>query len=395
MFKENFFIKRYNIFFYIIILSFGFYLSSLKGYGSDRDSPALISAFINFLEQDIYFPSRGYGHPIAEFIIGFLAYNFGATVSTYFSFIAFFLSLIFFYKSFEDFFNEERLNIFILLCISNSFLLFDNINSSDFPWSLFFFSLGFFLMRKEKYLYCCVFFALCVGCRYNFIIFVYAALFSHYLINSSKLSFKKFLFLSFLTLVIIFIIFFPINFLYSEKISYNFSSRVATPGDGYNLGSLVPRFIYKNFKLFGVFSGFFILYFFIKEFFFKRKIKEKIFKYSILIILLNFLIFLIFPAKIAYLHSGIILIYILITFVLKKKFLYLIIVLNFLQWVITYDIIRITYKYDDPCMAVHAISATIDPHFKLGEYNQMISKIDIKNCESKNYSEGLPYKFKK
>ena len=127
MFKENFFIKIYDIFFYIIILSFGFYLSSLKGYGSDRDSPALISAFITFLEQDIYSPSRGYGHPIAELIIGFLAYNFGATVSTYFSFIAFFLSLIFFYKSFEDFFNEERLNIFILLCISNSFLLFDNI----------------------------------------------------------------------------------------------------------------------------------------------------------------------------------------------------------------------------------------------------------------------------
>lgn len=85
----------------------------------------------------------------------------------------------------------------------------------------------------------------------------------------------------------------------------------------------------------------------------------------------------------------------MITFVLKKNFLYLIIVLNFLQWVISYDIIRITYKYDDPCMAVHAISASIDPHFKLGEYNQMISKIDIKNCESENYSEGLPFKYKK
>ena len=150
MFKENYFTKKYNIFFYIIILSIGLYLSSLKGYGSDRDSPALISVFINFLEQGIYSPSRGYGHPIAELIIGFLAYNFGATVSTYFSFIAFFLSLIFFYKSFEDFFNEERLNIFVLLCISNSFLLFDNINSSDFPWSLFFFSLGFFFNEKRK-----------------------------------------------------------------------------------------------------------------------------------------------------------------------------------------------------------------------------------------------------
>ena len=46
-------------------------------------------------------------------------------------------------------------------------------------------------------------------------------------------------------------------------------------------------------------------------------------------------------------------------------------------------------------MAVQAISATIDPHLKLGEYNQMISKIKIKNCESKNYSEGLPFKYRK
>ena len=250
-------------------------------------------------------------------------------------------------------------------------------------------------MRKDKYLYCCIFFALSVGCRYNFIVFVFAALFSHYFINYGRLNFYKILSISLLILAIIFVIFFPINFLYSENTSLNFSNRVATPGDGYNLESLLPRFIYKNFKLFGVFSGFLILFFLISEFLFKKNMKEKIFQYSVIIIILNFLVFLIFPAKIAYLHSGIILIYILITFFLKKKFLYLIIILNFLQWIVSYDLIKIEYKYDDPCMAVQAVSATIDPHLKLGEYNQMISKISIKNCENKNYREGLPFKNKK
>ena len=75
--------------------------------------------------------------------------------------------------------------------------------------------------------------------------------------------------------------------------------------------------------------------------------------------------------------------------------MYLIIILNFLQWIVSYDLIKIEYKYDDPCMAVQAVSATIDPHLKLGEYNQMISKISIKNCENKNYREGLPFKNKK
>ncbi len=386
-------LKINNIFFYIIILVFGFYLTLLKGYGSDRDSPALIITFINFLEQGVYSPSRGYGHPIAEFIIGSLAYYFGATITTYLSFLAFFLSLIFFYKSFEDFFTENRITIFILLCLSNSLLFFDNVNSSDFPWSLFFFSSGFFLMRKEKYLYSCILFALAVGCRYNFIIFVYAAILSHWLINFGKINFFKILIISLSIFIIIFIIFFPINFFFSENSSFAFSDRVATPGEGYKLNSLVPRFIYKNFKLFGVYSGFVIFYFLIKESFYKKKIiYEEIFQYSILVILLNFLIFFIFPAKIAYLHSGLILIYILITYFFKKKFLYLIIFLNFLQWFISYDLIKIKYKHEDKCMAVHAVSAKIDPHFNLGEYNQMISKISLKDCGNINYSKGLPFK---
>ena len=184
--------KILNFFFYSSILFLGFYFSLLKGYGNDGDTPGLIQTYISFIQDGIYSPSRGYGHPIAELIIGFLSYNYGAIVSTYLSFLVFFLSLIFFYKSFKEFFLGDKLKLFLILCLSNSLLLFDNINSSDYPWSLFFFSLGFFLMRKEKYFFCCIFFALSVGCRYNFILFVYASLFSHWIINYKEISFKKF-----------------------------------------------------------------------------------------------------------------------------------------------------------------------------------------------------------
>ena len=83
--------KISNLFFYFSILSFGYYFTLLKGYGSDGDTFGLINTFVNFIENDNYSPSRGYGHPIAELIIGLLSFNFGATVSTFLSFIVFFL----------------------------------------------------------------------------------------------------------------------------------------------------------------------------------------------------------------------------------------------------------------------------------------------------------------
>ena len=239
--------KTSDLLFYLSILSLGYYLTLLKGYGSDGDTTGLIGTYVTFIEKGIYSPSRGYGHPVAEIIIGFLSYNFGAVVSTYLSFLVFFISLIFFYNSFKEYFFENRLKLFLILCFSNSLLLFDNINSSDFPWSLFFFSLGFLLMRKEKYFFCCIFFALSVGCRYNFIAFVYAAIFSHWIINIKQISFIKIAIISFGILVFILAIFFPIYFLYSENISFAFYDRVAVPGEGYKIESLLPRFIYKNF----------------------------------------------------------------------------------------------------------------------------------------------------
>ena len=82
--------KISDFFFYFFILFFGYYFTLLKGYGSDGDTIGLINTFVNFIQNNNYSPSRGYGHPIAELIIGFFSYNFGATVSTFLSFLVFF-----------------------------------------------------------------------------------------------------------------------------------------------------------------------------------------------------------------------------------------------------------------------------------------------------------------
>ena len=311
-----------NIVFYLFFLSVGYYLSLIKGYGSDGDSHSLSRTYVDLYESGFYTPSRGYGHPTAELIIGFLSYNYGATITTFFSFLAFFLSIIFIYNAFEDNLNNGKLKLFIILCVSNSLLFFDNINSSDFPWALLFFSLGFLLMKKENYIFCCIFFALSVGCRYNFIGFVYVAIFSHWLINKEKINFKKFFLISTGITFAVCIVFIPINYIYGDNSLWAFSERIAQPGNGYYFKELFPRFVYKSFKLFGVYSSYIILFFLIKEVFLKKIIRHsKIFKYSVLIILINFVVFFIFPAKITYLHPAIIFIYLVLVFNIKKKYI--------------------------------------------------------------------------
>ena len=172
-----------NLFYFLIIIGLGFFLAKLKGYGNDVDSHSYILVFINLIENNIYNPARFYGHPVAELLLGFLAYNFGAFVSNFLSYLAFIAALVFLYKSFDDSKNNNNLFLFLLLCISNSLLFFDNANPSDFPWALFFFSSGFYCMRKKYYEISAILFGIAIGCRANFAAFVYVAIFSNWIIK--------------------------------------------------------------------------------------------------------------------------------------------------------------------------------------------------------------------
>ena len=127
----------------IFLLIFGVFIAYLRGSNfSDGDSYSVINAFLSLLNEEMYSPSRGaYGHPIPEFLIGFIAYNFGTRFSNIFCFILFFLSIIFLYKTFLK--NKENVSLFIILVLSNSYLFLENTNSIDYPVALFFYRLAF------------------------------------------------------------------------------------------------------------------------------------------------------------------------------------------------------------------------------------------------------------
>ena len=97
--------KNYIIF--IVLFLFGIFISRIVGYGDDLDTAGLILTYLNIIENGVYSPSRAYGSPLAEFLIGSFSYFFGGKTLALLSYILFILSLIFLFIYFHR--NEKKI----------------------------------------------------------------------------------------------------------------------------------------------------------------------------------------------------------------------------------------------------------------------------------------------
>ena len=208
----------------------------------------------------------------------------------------------------------------------------------------------------------------------------------------------NFLSIGFLSTLIGVCFFIPTLYFYEFSIDFikiPFFNDNETPGwyggPELNIKSLLPRFIFKIYLILGVFS--FLIFFYLFIFNFKKIFKFKEFDQSlcIFIIFSNLLLFFFMPVKTLLLNPFIIFGYILIVKTVEKKIISIIIILNLLQWVISYDILDIKYKTQDLCFAKEAISAK--PHFKLKK-GSLIEFINNNKKSSLCYSEFMG-KYKK
>ena len=136
-----------NLLIFFLLLSVGFILH-FNFYGSDHDTYSIINTFIVLINEGRYVPSRTFGFPISELIIGSSVYFLGSYFTKYFIYFLFLMSLVFFYHSLNtENRNSINFKLFIALILSNSVLIFDNINITDYPLALFFLSAGFFYIR--------------------------------------------------------------------------------------------------------------------------------------------------------------------------------------------------------------------------------------------------------
>ena len=129
----------------IVIIIYGFYLCLIGGYGSDEDTLPMIYVFESRLIDGTFVTSRFTGNPVAEIGIGFLSHFFGSKVVNSVTFLLS-LSLVFIYYSN---FEKNNFKLFLILCLSNQVLFFDNLEPIDYSWALLPFSVGFFFQKRD------------------------------------------------------------------------------------------------------------------------------------------------------------------------------------------------------------------------------------------------------
>ena len=347
----------YNSIYFLLFVLFIFatYLSYIGGYGSDEDTLPMIGTFQAILNHGTIMTSRFTGYPVAEFGIGFLSHNFGSFVANFVTFALLFISLIFIFLTFnlDDKERKNLLPIFLLLCLSNPTIFFDNLEPIDYSWSLAPFAIGCYFYKKRIYDLSILFFCLCIGARLNFALFV--IFFIIFFDNGDNLKFQKKLI--YLFCVLFFGSLFYLPTWYTHKFGFDWVTAARPIEQG--LYGLFGRFFYKIINLYTIFSFILILVFFTNKKVIFNFLKNK----SILFIFLsNLLLFLWIPAELSYLLLGLIIFYFFLIKNLSIQKIFLIILLNFSSWFLQIDFLEIKYKDKiEVCSAPNAI----DAEFKL------------------------------
>lgn len=385
--------KKFYIFLYFILLIFGLFISHTVRYGDDIDSHSLILSFLNIIEKGIYKPSRFYGSPLAEIIIGFFSYKLGGFLSSFICYLLYLISIIsiFNYSNNKNNLKKDERNLFLLLAITNPILLFDNSNPSDFILALFFFSTGILVLKSRLCHLASIFLGFSIACRANFAAFVYLILIYELLFNKENKSKLETIIIIINTSIIGGLFYLPIFIQY--KFGFDFIKNDGGPP--LEIYELLPRFLYKIYKSLGIYNS---ILFLILVFFVNIKIIKKTLSYfskELLIILTNLLIFFFVPTKTAIISLAILFFYIIILKTLKKKIIYLIIILNIMYWLIGYKILNFNYKNFKECEAHVVTNANLTFKLEKGFYLEKKEKIKNKiNCDSfffknkKNYIEG-------
>ena len=374
---------------FTIFLLFGFYLFKIGGYGSDEDTLPMIGTFIGYLNGN-FMTSRFTGYPVAEFIIGFLSYNFGSFTTNFFIFVSLISGLIIYYLSFKDELDIKKISLFLIFLLSNPIIFFDNLEPIDYAIAFLFFSLGTYFLKKNFLELSVIFFGICIGARINFAPFVIITiLFTKF--NYIGINYRK-IFIVLSSIFIGCLFYLPVWI----QSSLTFEWLRAGRPEGEFLEYFV-RFIYKTWKTIG-FVQLFVFIILLKKYF-KSIFNHEHSILNFLLILSNLLIFLYIPAELSYLQPMIIFLYFIIYECVEKKYIYILIFINLLTWFINFEPIKISYKSNNYCDPVQAIDAKIQPKIIKGHYfsflesrNKIKCWINIDTVYGKKILEGKPLK---
>ena len=235
----------------------------------------------------------------------------------------------------------------------------------------FFYALGLFLLKNKLTELSIIFFALAVGVRLNYFLFIFITIL---FFNNSEISLKK-------KLIIIFCIFFTGSLFY-VPVWYDAKLQLTwlTAGRSYEgYLDLISRFSYKSFYAFGGLSIFFIIYSFFRNYF--LIIKDNNLFLFLFLLISNLLIFFWLPAELSYLQLAIICVNFILIKYSRKKLIYLILIFNFVTWIVNPEFLIIKYKnMESICSPKQAINAEIKFFLDKGYYFKYMNTRKMIDC---------------
>jgi len=364
-----------------LLISTGIYFCLVNKYGWDWDTYAMINSYLNIQNNGIYLRSRGAGYLVPEIGIGFLSYNFGSFFTNIVCFFFLIIGLITFYFSLEKsksiYSNKKKIDInelifFLLLCLSNHIVMRDGTFPMDYSWSFMFYSLGLYFLLIKKNELCVIFFSLCVGSRFNFIIFILPTIL---VFKKDDCNLKERFF------ILISVVFFGSLFFVPTWLSNKFSLDFIFSKNWYDNFKPAPvfsieelgRFINKTISTLGIL---FLLAISSLLIFFKIQLKR--FKFEIIIIFINLIVFFFFPWEPSFLWILIFYLNFIIIKSFNRNLIYLLILINLFNWFYEIKIINILYNKDG-CFN-NVLGATISPGIDKGLVFQIPSRIETTKC---------------
>ena len=394
--NKSFSINKVNFYLLSILLALvflGVYLCFVEKYGWDWDTYATINTFLNIKNNGFYSQSRGAGYLVPEIGLGFLLYNFGSLLTNIICFFFLVASTYFLYFAFNKNLNSSKIKfkteeflLFVILCLSNHILISYATIPIDYTWSLFFYSVGVYLLSNNKNQVSILFLALSFGSRFNFIVFIIPTIL---FFENSNLTINKKLVILFNVIFFGCLFFVPawiankfsLNFIFSKEWYDNFK-----PDPIFSLAE-IGRFLNKTFETIGIIFLFSLLFFFIFEInkINTLKIIIKKFKLEFLIIFINLFVFFLFPWRAAHLFMMIFFLNLVLVKFFKKKIIYFLIALNIFNLFYEFRFIEIKYVHDKSSCLNSVLGARLSPGFK----NGFILRIPDKVKETKCYPDLL------
>ncbi len=360
---------------YLLFLSlafYGIYLAYIGGYGSDEDTLPLIGAYESMMSGNKLMASRFTPYPVAELGIGFLSYNFGSAVTNIITFSFIIFGIIIFYLAIIDKYEKSEILLFLILCLSNPILYFENLEPIDYSWAFLPLALGAFALKKNYFELAIIFFGISIGTRIYFLVFVFIiVLFFNY---KKEITTNRKLLFFILSWFVGGLFYLPIWF--ENGFALNWLTAV-TPNDQGIMG-LIARFFYKIVMSFSVLSVITISILFFLYYIKVKKIKTN--KVLVGLIISNLVIFFFIPAEMSYLQPLIISFFLITAINLQQSYIYVAVLINFFSWFIEIEPLNISYLNKDKCNNVQAVSAEIDVKFKSGRLYEFLDSRDKIKC---------------